>query len=175
MLEYVDRSYLRSDDFARTLYLSQLMQAEGMKTAMEAHRRNMPYCMGSLIWQLNDVWPCASWSGIDYYGRWKAMHYFVRKACEPVVVSPYIQGDTLDIFVVSDLRQPLRGVMKLTLTDFSGNKLKSSSHPVTVGAAASQRALRYGVRAYLTPATRCWSANSGPTRPRTGLCSISRR
>lgn len=149
MLEYVDRSYLRSDDFARTLYLSQLMQAEGMKTAMEAHRRNMPYCMGSLIWQLNDVWPCASWSGIDYYGRWKAMHYFVRKACEPVVVSPYIQGDTLDIFVVSDLRQPLRGVMKLTLTDFSGNKLKSSSHPVTVGAAASQRALRYGVRDYL--------------------------
>ena len=77
------------------------------------------------------------------------MHYFVRKACEPVVVSPYIQGDTLDIFVVSDLRQPLRGVMKLTLTDFSGNKLKSSSHPVTVGAAASQRALRYGVRDYL--------------------------
>ena len=116
---------------------------------MEAHRRNMPYCMGSLIWQLNDVWPCASWSGIDYYGRWKAMHYFVRKACEPVVVSPYIQGDTLDIFVVSDLRKPLRGVMKLTLTDFSGNELKSSSHPVTVGAAASQRALRYGVRDYL--------------------------
>ena len=149
MLEYVDRSYLRDGDFARTLYLSQLMQAEGMKTAMEAHRRNMPYCMGSLIWQLNDVWPCASWSGIDYYGRWKAMHYFVRKACEPVVVSPYIQGDTLDIFVVSDLRKPLRGVMKLTLTDFSGNELKSSSHPVTVGAAASQRALRYGVRDYL--------------------------
>ncbi len=51
MLEYVDRSYLRDGDFARTLYLSQLMQAEGMKTAMEAHRRNMPYCMGSLIWQ----------------------------------------------------------------------------------------------------------------------------
>ena len=149
MLEYVDRSYLRDGDFARTLYLSQLMQAEGMKTAMEAHRRNMPYCMGSLIWQLNDVWPCASWSGIDYYSRWKAMHYFVRKACEPVVVSPYIQGDTLDIFVVSDLRKPLRGVMKLTLTDFSGNELKSSSHPVTVGAAASQRALRYGVRDYL--------------------------
>ena len=149
MLEYVDRSYLRDGDFARTLYLSQLMQAEGMKTAMEAHRRNMPYCMGSLIWQLNDVWPCASWSGIDYYGRWKAMHYFVKKACEPVVVSPYIQGDTLDIFVVSDLRKPLRGVMKLTLTDFSGNELKSSSHPVTVGAAASQRALRYGVRDYL--------------------------
>lgn len=149
MLEYVDRSYLRDGDFARTLYLSQLMQAEGMKTAMEAHRRNMPYCMGSLIWQLNDVWPCASWSGIDYYGRWKAMHYFVKKACEPVVVSPYIQGDTLDIFVVSDLRKPLRGVMKLTLTDFSGNELKSSFHPVTVGAAASQRALRYGVRDYL--------------------------
>ena len=60
-----------------------------------------------------------------------------------------IQGDTLDIFVVSDLRKPLRGVMKLTLTDFSGNELKSSSHPVTVGAAASQRALRYGVRDYL--------------------------
>ena len=143
MLEYVDRMYPRDDDFARTLYLSQLMQAEGMRTAMEANRRNRPYCMGSLIWQLNDVWPCASWSGIDYYGRWKAMHYFVKRACEEVIVSPYRHGDSLDLFVVSDLRKPLRGRLELSLRDLSGRELKNLSVPVSVAAASSRCVAHY--------------------------------
>lgn len=149
MLEYIDQLYLRTDDFARTLYLSQLMQAEGMKTAMEAHRRNMPYCMGSLIWQLNDVWPCASWSGIDYYGRWKAMHYFVKKACEPVIVSPYFHGDSLEVFIVSDLQSPLRGKLELTLMDFSGNKQKSTVIPAHVAPSTSQMIVQYDTDDYL--------------------------
>lgn len=138
MLEYIDRQYVRDGDFARTLYLSQLMQAEGMRTAMEANRRNRPYCMGSLVWQLNDVWPCASWSGIDYYGRWKAMHYLVGHACEEVIVSLYRHGDTLEVHVVSDLRKPLRGTLELSLRDFAGRELHRRTLPVRVEAAAAR-------------------------------------
>jgi beta-mannosidase len=61
------------------------MQADGVRLAMEAHRRAMPYCMGSLYWQINDCWPVASWSSIDYFGRWKALHYTARRIFAPVI------------------------------------------------------------------------------------------
>jgi len=75
------------------LYVNHVLQAEGIKMAIEAHRRNMPVCMGSLYWQLNDCWPVASWSGIDNYGNWKAMHYFVKKAFNDILVSPDIDNN----------------------------------------------------------------------------------
>jgi len=68
------------------LYVGQLLQAEAIKLAIESHRSGMPYCMGSLYWQINDCWPVASWSGIDYYGKWKALHYFAREAFKPTVL-----------------------------------------------------------------------------------------
>jgi beta-mannosidase len=66
-----------------------VLQAEGIKFGLEGHRRAMPYNMGSLYWQLNDVWPVASWSSTDYYQKWKALQYYVKKGFEPVLVSPY--------------------------------------------------------------------------------------
>lgn len=77
---YMERDYNIPDDFEHFLYLSGVLQAEGMKIGIEALRRAKPFCMGSLYWQLNDCWPVVSWSGIDYYGNWKALHYFVKKA-----------------------------------------------------------------------------------------------
>ena len=73
--EYLDRSYRKPIGFEELIYMSQLLQADGIQTAIEAHRRNKDRCMGSLYWQLNDCWPGASWSSIDYYGKWKALHY----------------------------------------------------------------------------------------------------
>ena len=67
--------------------MSQILQSDGIRTAIEAHRRNKNQCMGSLYWQLNDCWPGASWSSIDYYGKWKALHYNIKKAFSPVIVS----------------------------------------------------------------------------------------
>lgn len=101
--EYMKRDFRDPKSFEDFVYVSQLLQAEGMRTGIEAHRRNKPYCMGTLYWQLNDVWPVASWSSIDYYGRWKALHYYVREAYRPVAVLPYLQGETLQVFGVSDL------------------------------------------------------------------------
>lgn len=73
-----------------------------MKIAIEAHRRAMPYCMGTLYWQLNDCWPGASWSGRDYDGRWKALQYYVKEAFNPQLVSSVIENNQLATYVVTD-------------------------------------------------------------------------
>ena len=101
--EYLKRDFRVPRNFEDFVYVSQLLQAEGMRTGIEAHRRNKPYCMGTLYWQLNDVWPVASWSSIDYYGRWKALHYYVREAYRPVVALPCVDDNILKVYASSDL------------------------------------------------------------------------
>ena len=96
------RDYGEPKDFESFTYMSQLMQADAMRIAMESHRRQMPRCMGSLIWQHNDCWPVASWSSIDYYGTWKAQQYAIKRAFEDVIVSAGPEG----IFIITD--KPLR-------------------------------------------------------------------
>lgn len=89
--EYMRRDYHVPSDFKKFLYVSLLMQGDGVKTGMEAYRRDRPYCMGSIVWQLNDCWPVASWSSRDYYGRWKALHYFTRYAYDDILVAPRVK------------------------------------------------------------------------------------
>ncbi|MCS6928659.1 MAG: hypothetical protein NZM43_04090 [Saprospiraceae bacterium] len=101
--EYLRRDFRVPQSFEDFVYVSQILQAEGMRIGIEAHRRNKPYCMGTLYWQLNDVWPVASWSSVDYYGRWKALHYYVRDAFQPVVILPIIEDGLLKIFGSTDL------------------------------------------------------------------------
>ena len=101
--EYLKRDYRAPRTFEDFVYVSQVMQAEGIRTGIEAQRRSKPYCMGTLYWQLNDVWPVASWSSIDYYGRWKALHYYAREAYRPLVALPVVEDDILKIYASSDL------------------------------------------------------------------------
>ena len=75
ILTYMLRWYPEPKDFSSFVYLSQVLQAEAIKLGAEHLRRQRPNTMGSLYWQLNDCWPVASWASIDYYGRWKALHY----------------------------------------------------------------------------------------------------
>lgn len=89
--EYMGRDYKVPADFKRFLYVGQVLQADAVKMGMEAFRRDRPYCMGSIVWQLNDCWPVASWSSRDYYGRWKALHYVTRKAYDDILVSPRVK------------------------------------------------------------------------------------
>ena len=77
------------------IYLSQLNQAHCMQTGVAHYRRLMPRCMGALYWQLNDCWPVASWSSIEYTGRWKALHHVARRAFAPAAVSAHVPGDEL--------------------------------------------------------------------------------
>ena len=116
--EYMDRELREPIGFEALLYMSQLIQADGIITGIEAHRRNKDKCMGSLYWQLNDCWPGASWSSIDYYGRWKALHYKVKEAFAPVIVShEFVDGDLL-ITIVSDRMDEFDGELEVVLSEF---------------------------------------------------------
>jgi beta-mannosidase len=120
---YMERDYIVPNKFEDFAYVSQCLQADGIKIAIEAHRRNMPYCMGTLYWQLNDCWPVISWSGMDYKHRWKALQYQVKRSFEPVLLSFDEKGDSLQLYMVSDLLKQERGELEITLEDFNGNQI----------------------------------------------------
>ncbi|OUM94627.1 MAG: beta-galactosidase [Thermobacillus sp. ZCTH02-B1] len=125
-------------DFVSFLSVSQVLQGEAMKFAIEAHRRRKPFCMGSLYWQLDDCWPVASWSSMDYYGRWKAIQYYAKRSMKDIIVS--IDGTkegVVDIHVVSDVLRPIDGVLRIALYDFDGRLLKESGAPAKVDANAA--------------------------------------
>ncbi len=123
---YMKKYYNVPADFDDFVYVSQLLQAKAYKTAIEAHRRNMPHCMGSLYWQLNDSWPTISWSTVDYYGRWKASHYAVKKANNPILVSPELNGNMLKVFVVNDKLSKIENAkLEILLVRFDGEELHS--------------------------------------------------
>ncbi|MGC6434331.1 MAG: glycoside hydrolase family 2 protein, partial [Crocinitomicaceae bacterium] len=84
--KHSDLLYGKTDDFKQFIYFSQLTQSKAVEIAIAGHRTNMPKCMGTLYWQVNDCWPGPTWSSIDYYGNWKALHYKVRQSYQDVVV-----------------------------------------------------------------------------------------
>lgn len=118
--EYMLRDYKRPKDFKSYVYVSQLLQAEGIKTAIEAHRRAKPYCMGTLYWQLNDCWPVVSWSSRDYYGNEKALHYFVKKEYSTFLVSSVVKDGKLMVYIVSDSLNDCKLALRISLRDFKG-------------------------------------------------------
>lgn len=130
--QYMEEDYSVPENFESFLYLSQVLQARGMSMGMEAHRRAMPYCMGTLYWQINDCWPVASWSSTDYYHKWKAMHYMTKKAYEPVILSLIREGGKIKIYGISEELTDLNAVLKLTVIDFAGNLLKTDSMSVSL-------------------------------------------
>ena len=152
--KYMEANYKIPPDFRTFLYVSNLLQADAIKIGQEAHRRNMPYCMGSLYWQHNDCWPVASWSGIDYYGRWKALHYFSRRAFAKVLVSPFEFDGKLTVHVVSDLLKPFKGKLNVRICDFAGKPVFEKTHAITVKPNASVKAFERTVSSMLDGKTR---------------------
>ncbi len=94
IIGYLAQNYRYPSEFGTLLYASQLLQAEAIKYGVEHFRRNRGRCMGSLYWQLNDIWPVASWASIDYYDRWKALHYYAKRFYAPVLLSCLEIGET---------------------------------------------------------------------------------
>ena len=120
--EYMQGDYVVPTDFVQYNYVSQLLQARGIQLAIEAHRRAKPYNMGSLYWQLNDVWPVTSWSSLDKLGNWKALHYQVKRSFENVLISVEKEENVYKIYIVNDLLKDLKGKVKFSVVDFNGNK-----------------------------------------------------
>jgi len=87
IMNYMEQMYLYPTNFETLIYASQLLQADAIRYGVEHFRRNRGRCMGTIIWQLNDCWPVASWSSIDYYGRWKALHYYEKRFFAPLLLS----------------------------------------------------------------------------------------
>ncbi|TCO10556.1 beta-mannosidase [Natronoflexus pectinivorans] len=144
---YMERYYNVPDNFEDFVYVSQIMHAKCYRTALEAHRRNMPHCMGSLYWQINDSWPTISWATVDYYGRWKAAHYAVRKANKEIIISAEVDGNAGRIYVVSDRLTPVENArLHIKVMDFSGREIFSTSQNVTVKANSSMMVMENDIR-----------------------------
>ena len=118
--QYMEEDYKIPVDFEQFLYVGQLLQAEAIKLAIESHRSDMPYCMGSLYWQLDDCWPVASWSGIDYYGKWKALHYAAREAFKPTILVLTESDGIINGKIVSDNPNGKKMLVKMKLVSFDG-------------------------------------------------------
>jgi beta-mannosidase len=130
--DYLLKDYPEPKDFPSFLYASQVLQAEGIKIGAEHFRRSMPETMGSIFWQLNDCWPVASWSSIDYYGRWKALQYYARRFYAPVLVSPHVEDGAVKVYIVSDKTEAQKDTLRVRLMDFDGKVLLEEKQDVSV-------------------------------------------
>ena len=92
IMSYMGATYLYPNDFDKLIYASQLLQADAIRYGVEHFRRNRGRCMGAIYWQINDCWPVASWSSIDYCGRWKALHYYAKRFFAPLMLSCKEEG-----------------------------------------------------------------------------------
>ena len=135
---YLLDGYPLPKDFQTFLYTNLVMQGDAIRTAMEAHRRMKPYNMGSLVWQHNDCWPVASWSSRDYYGRWKAQHYFTRHAFDDILVSPVREGNDLHVYIVSDRLGATGGRLRVRTAELTGNTVFDKTFNVKVQANESR-------------------------------------
>jgi beta-mannosidase len=144
LMKYVDHEFGKPENFADFVYLSQVAQAEGIELAALHHRASRPYTMGSLYWQLNDVWPGASWSGIDWFGRWKALQYHARRFFAPVTVAALrnAEGNTT-VSLLNDRATLREGELRLRVMDLAGKVMREERKTVTLAPLASTKLADY--------------------------------
>ena len=146
ILDYVSRRYRFPKSQDDLIYLSQLNQAYCMSTGVEHYRRLMPRCMGAIYWQLNDCWPVASWSSIEFTGKWKALHHVARRFNSPALVSAHVPGDETPIignyrrstvrevhlYTVYDAPKPAKGLLRWDLFTLEGDIVLSGKKKVAL-------------------------------------------
>jgi beta-mannosidase len=137
--EYMARDFPVPTSDEDYVYMSQLLQAYGMSKGFQAHRRARPYNMGTLYWQLNDCWPAVSWSSIDYFGNWKALHYQAKRDFENLLISNYVKDGVLHSYVVNDDLYDLTSGYTLMIMDFYGKELYQESFVGTAGMNSSNK------------------------------------
>ncbi len=150
IMNYMEQTFLYPNDLDTLIYASQLLQAEAIKYGVEHFRRNRGRCMGTVYWQLNDCWPVASWASIDYYGRWKALHYYARRFFAPLMVSceeeglltqsmnvnaePFDVIKSIRLNVANESMTPRSGKVSWQLRNNEGTVLRESSENVSIDA-----------------------------------------
>ena len=148
IMSYLSATYLYPTDFEILLYASQLLQAEAIRYGIEHFRRNRGRCMGAVVWQLNDIWPVASWASIDYFGRWKALHYAEKRAFAPVMISCEETGElserpfcvaqpepiekSVRLHVANETMERVKGLVKWALRRASGEVILDGTEEVSV-------------------------------------------
>ncbi|WP_241738279.1 beta-mannosidase [Psychroserpens luteus] len=132
--EYMKRDFPVPDNAEDYMYVSQLLQAYGITKGIEAHRRAKPRNMGTLYWQLNDCWPAVSWSSIDYFGNWKALHYQAKKSFKNVLVSNeyYRSRGILNTTIINDQLTAVSDTLTIKIMDFDGREMYKSKRFITV-------------------------------------------
>jgi beta-mannosidase len=135
---YMKKEFKSPKDFESYVYISQLLHGQAIKVAAEAHRRNRPYTMGSMFWQINDCWPTVSWSSVDYFGNWKASHYRARDAYEDVITSFTQQNGIVKVFVVSDKLKQTNAELRVSVNDFAGNVISDSVVKISIPGSSSK-------------------------------------
>ena len=138
ILYYLSENFRNPKDFGSLLYVSQLLQAEAIKYRVEHWRRNRGRCMGSIYWQFNDCWPVASWSSIDSFHRWKALHYFARRFYSPVLVSAEENGLNVRIHISNETLMETSGKLEWKLMDKNGNAIDEGKSEAVVGSLESK-------------------------------------
>lgn len=142
ILTYLSETFKYPKDFESLLYVSQVLQAEAIKCGVEHWRRNRGRCMGSIYWQLNDCWPVASWSSIDYYGRWKALHYYAKRFYAPVLISAEDDGTRVTIYITNDTRESIKGVIEWRLGDNKSGTINSGRSDIVVASLKAKKCMK---------------------------------
>ena len=124
MLYYLSENFKYPKDFKSLLYITQVLQGMAIKSGVEHWRRNRGRCMGTLYWQINDNWPVASWASIDYYGRWKALHYMAKKFYSPVAASICHENNQWSVHLENETMEEKHCTVFLRLRDMNLNKVE---------------------------------------------------
>jgi beta-mannosidase len=146
-IAYLSETFRYPKDFRSLLYISQLLQAEAVKNGAESWRRNRGRCMGSIYWQLNDCWPGTSWSSIDYYGRWKALHYYAVRFYAPVLISAVDDGSRLvNVFVVNDTLKEVKGDIEWKLRDRGSGIISKKKENISVASLTAESCIELDLK-----------------------------
>ena len=137
ILMYLADNYLFPSSFEKLVYASQLLQADAIKYGVEHFRRCRPYCMGSIYWQFNDCWPVASWSSIDYLGRYKALHYAAKKFYAPVAMGLFREKNKLTVNISNETMENFEGEVRIFHSDVNFNVICSYTKEFSVKALSS--------------------------------------
>ena len=149
LIKYIEDYFSPQTDFRSIVVLSQIMQAFAIKAAVEFHRKSMPFCMGTLYWQFNDCWPAISWSSVDYFGNWKALHYHAKRFFNEIIIVIHEKEERIHISVINDKHKKVDSRIQLKLSTFEGFMLHEKTFDYTITEASSEEVYSFEKKRYL--------------------------